>query len=85
MKFPFYPPEFATEWCRSLGVNFNTLESLLGGINNEVFICGTGDHSFVLKGYAKDSVEKYNRFEAEVEFLRLRTTRCTRVRASSAL
>lgn len=69
MKFPFYPPEFATEWCRSLGVNSNTLESLQGGINNEVFICGTGDHSFVLKGYAKDSVEKQNRFEAEVEFL----------------
>ena len=42
------------------------MESLQGGINNEVFICGTGDHSFVLKGYAKDSGEKHNRFEAEV-------------------
>ena len=70
MKFPYYPPDFATEWCRSLGVNSNTLESLQGGINNQVFICRAGDHSFVLKGYSKDSVEMQRRFEAEVEFLR---------------
>jgi len=69
VKFPFHPPEFATEWCRSLGVNPNTLESLQGGINNQVFICGVGDNSFILKGYAMDSVEKHDRFEAEVEFL----------------
>ena len=69
MKFPFQPPEFATEWCRSLGVNADTLELLQGGINNEVFICGGGDHSFVLKRYAEDPVEKHDRFQAEVEFL----------------
>ncbi len=69
MKFPSHPPEFAKEWCRSLGVNVNTLELLKGGINNEVFICGVGDHSFVLKRYAEASVEKHDRFQAEVDFL----------------
>lgn len=69
MRAPSRPPEFALEWCRRLGVNSNTLESLEGGINNQVFVCRAGDHSFILKGYASGYIEKHDRFVAEVEFL----------------
>lgn len=62
-------PDFALEWCRRLGANPDSLESLQGGINNQVFICKAGQQRFVLKGYQEGLESGHDRFRAEVEFL----------------
>ncbi len=63
------PPTFALEWCRKLGASHDTLESLRGGINNQVFRCKVGKHRFVLKGYPEHRVGEHDRFKAEVGLL----------------
>ena len=69
MTHPVAPPAFALEWCRKLGASPDTLQSLRGGINNQVFRCKAGEHRFVLKGYAEHRAGEHDRFKAEVEFL----------------
>jgi len=63
------PPTFAIGWCHKLGACPDTLEPLLGGINNQVFRCEAAGHKFVLKGYAAQRTGEHDRFKAEVEFL----------------
>lgn len=63
------PPAFAIDWCHRLGADLDTLKPLRGGINNKVFRCTTGEHKFVLKGYALHRAGDHDRFKAEVEFL----------------
>ncbi len=69
MTHPVAPPTFALEWCRKLGASPDTLQSLRGGINNQVFRCKAGEHRFVLKGYAEHRAGEHDRFKAEAEFL----------------
>lgn len=69
MTYLVEPPDFAIEWCRRLGANLNSLESLKGGINNKVFGCNVGEKRFVLKGFAAHQVGKHDRYKAEIDFL----------------
>ena len=64
-------PDFALHWAKELGASVDSLTSLQGGINNQVFSCSVGtDQSkkFVIKGYAPRGSS--DRMTAEVEFLR---------------
>ncbi len=63
------PPTFAIDWCHKLGACPDTLEPLMGGINNQVFRCKAAERRFVLKGYAAHRTGEHDRFKAEVEFL----------------
>jgi hypothetical protein len=64
-------PDFALHWATELGASVDSLTSLQGGINNQVFSCSVGaDQSkrFVIKGYAPRGSS--DRMAAEVQFLR---------------
>lgn len=64
-------PDFALHWATELGASVDSLTSLQGGINNQVFSCSVGaDQSkrFVIKGYAPRGSS--DRMTAEVDFLR---------------
>lgn len=70
MKGCTEPPEFVLEWCRRLGANPDLITPLQGGINNQVFRCYANGQALVLKGYVSDRADSYERFIAEVGFLR---------------
>lgn len=63
-------PEFATHWARILGANIETLIRLRGGVNNNVFVCGSGQSKWVIKEFPPQEVGKQDRMNAEVDFLR---------------
>jgi hypothetical protein len=64
------PPEFARHWAQELDSSHESLVKLRGGINNNVFRCGTRARSWVIKGYPSHYPGYQNRMQAEVEFLR---------------
>jgi hypothetical protein len=64
------PPEFARHWAQELGSSHESLIKLRGGINNNVFLCGTHARRWVIKGYPFHQPDHRNRMQAEVEFLR---------------
>ena len=64
------PPDFASHWARELGSSLETLQRLRGGINNQVFRCGSHDRYWVIKGYPTHQLGQRDRMQAEVDFLR---------------
>jgi len=63
-------PDFAKHWALELGTNPDTLVQLQGGINNRVFRCGSQRRHWVIKGYPSNQIDRRDRMQAEVEFLR---------------
>lgn len=67
------PPEFARHWALELGSNPDTLVQLQGGINNQVFRCGSPGRHWVIKAYPSKQLDQRDRMQAEVDFLRYST------------
>jgi hypothetical protein len=53
-----------------LGSNIDTLTRLRGGVNNNVFVCGSGQRKWVVKEFPPQEIGKQDRMNAEVDFLR---------------
>ena len=64
------PPFFAKYWAQRLGAEIDSLTQLRGGINNQVFRCGSERRYWVIKTYRAQEPEKRDRMKAEVDFLR---------------
>jgi hypothetical protein len=64
------PPIYAKYWTKKLGAEIDSLTQLRGGINNQVFRCGSEHHYWVIKTYRADEPDKRDRMKAEVDFLR---------------
>lgn len=62
-------PSFAIHWASELGQDPSTLERLHGGINNRVFRCGVGAQKWVIKGYPSLEIGRFDRMQAEQQFL----------------
>lgn len=63
-------PDFALHWAAELGASVDSLTSLQGGINNQVFSCSDRNQQskrYVIKGYAPKGSS--DRMAAEVQFL----------------
>ena len=63
-------PGFAIHWANKLGSSDLSIERLPGGINNQVFRCGSDDQKWVIKGYGPVIPGQRDRMQAEVEFLK---------------
>ncbi len=61
-------PQNILFWSKELGTSHDSLVRLSGGINNNVYRCGTERH-WIIKSFPPNNLSCTDRMQAEVEFL----------------
>jgi len=64
------PPGYVYHWAKKLNLADQTVLKLRGGVNNHVYLCGSGENKYIVKGYQTYPPGTRDRMQSEVEFLR---------------